>query len=172
MGKSLAVALSHNIENEVQRILHSVVENSEFLRNVVSAVRIRKGMDESSLRAHIAYSAGLSKSQSTMTGTGTVLEVLRRAGVIIEHDGKLVSATPSASAPSSQDNAAADAPSEPMIFPKFIRPNIRSSGVSIQVEVRIDCNPEDLDGLGARLKKLLDDIEGRDVAESEHDPES
>lgn len=172
LGKSLAIALSHNIEGEVQRILQSAVEDNEFLRNIVSAVRIRKGMDESSLRAHIAYSAGLSKSQSTMTGTGTVLEVLRRAGVIVEQDGKLVSATPATAGTGAQDGPTIETASDPVVYQQTIRPNVRASGVTVQIEVRVDCKPDDLDGLGGRLKKLLDDIEGRTAPDGNGGTES
>lgn len=160
-GKSLANALSHNIESEVQRILQSVVDDNDFLRNIVSSVRIRKGMDESSLRAHIAYSAGLPKSQSTMTGTGTVLEILRRAGVLVEEDGKFISATPTSSTSTAQEQSTSDSVTEQASYQTSVRPLIRASGVSVQIEVRIDCKPSDLDDLGDRLKKLLDDIEGR-----------
>lgn len=165
VGKTLANALSHNIEAEVQRILQTLVDDNDFLRNIVSSVRIRKGMDESSLRAHIAYSAGLSKSQSTMTGTGTVLEVLRRAGVLLEQDGKFVSATPISAAPSPSESTPIDSLSEQPIYQQaIVRPLVRSSGVTVQIEVRIDCKPADLGDLGERLKKLLDDIEGRSSA--------
>lgn len=168
VGKQLAAALSHDIQPEIQRILQEIVEGNDFLRNVVSSVRIRKGMEESALRAHIAYSAGLSKSQSTMTGTGTVLEVLRRAGVLSEQDGKLVATTPSQfSSAQPEHNTLADERIEPAVRRAVVRQLERASGIGVQISVRIDCKPDDLEGLGDRLRKLLDDLERTDGAQSE-----
>ena len=73
IGSKLGLALMHEVPDEVESILSGIVSEDEFLKNILAAVRIRKGMDESSLRAHIAYSAGQSKTGSTTTGTGASL---------------------------------------------------------------------------------------------------
>lgn len=77
VGKKLGLALLHTVQEDIEAILSDIVAEDEFLKNVLAAVRIRKGMDESSLRSHIAYSAGLSKNVST-AGTGSVVEAVRQ----------------------------------------------------------------------------------------------
>ena len=62
LGQKLGLALMHNVPEELESILSDIVVEDEFLKNVLAAVRIRKGMDDTSLRAHIAYSAGQSKT--------------------------------------------------------------------------------------------------------------
>ena len=73
-GRALASALEHGdqLPGEVARAWQCVVNASDFLAKAVAAVRIRKGMDEATLRAHIAYSAGEPKKGGAMTGAGAV----------------------------------------------------------------------------------------------------
>src|SRR6476661_6515787 len=94
IGSKLGIALMHNMPEEIENILADIVADNEFLKNVLAAVRIRKGMDASSLRSHIAYSAGLSKTGATTTGTGAVIELLKRSAHLKEEDGKLVVGLP------------------------------------------------------------------------------
>lgn len=71
----------HDVPDEIGTSLAGIVDEDEFLKNVLAAVRIRKGMDEASLRAHIAYSAGRSKTGATATGTGAVVELLNAQAI-------------------------------------------------------------------------------------------
>ncbi len=58
LGRELAGALDHEIETEVRRTWRQVVDETEFLHRVVTAVRIRNGMEPASLQSHVAYTAG------------------------------------------------------------------------------------------------------------------
>ena len=68
VGKQLGDALTHGIEDEIRRLWRTCVEDSEFLKNVVSAIRIRRGMEEGALRSHIAYSAGAVERRPSIQG--------------------------------------------------------------------------------------------------------
>ena len=118
IGQNLGLALMHNVPEELENILGDIVAEDEFLKNVLAAVRIRKGMDETSLRAHIAYSAGQSKTGATTTGTGAVVEFLRRSGHLDLEDGKLVVSAPT---PRSVAN---EAPVSPKVEPVSIAVNL------------------------------------------------
>jgi hypothetical protein len=162
LGKSLGDALGHNLEEEVRRILQQVVESSEFLKNVVGAIRIRRGMDEISLKAHIAYSAGQSKSQGVMTGTGTVVELLRRAGLIEETDGKWQAvAVPLVDRSESTTSAAIDLSPISRLSPAYSPAGPTS--ISLQIQVRVECTPDQLDGLGRRLRDVVAEFEATSV---------
>ncbi|WP_421423463.1 hypothetical protein [Agrobacterium rosae] len=159
-GKKLGLALMHNVPEEIETILSDIVSEDEFLKSVLAAVRIRKGMDESSLRSHIAYSAGLSKTGSTSTGTGAIVELLKRSGTLKAEDGKLVVsapvARPTSVEPSSHERT------EPVATQSVIRTIEASSPFSISIKIEVQCSPQDLDDLGLKLRKVVDDFSGRD----------
>lgn len=167
LGKKLGDAISHGLDEEVTSILHQIVEDTDFLKNVVSAVRIRRGMDEPSLKAHIAYSAGQAKSQGVMTGTGAIVELLKRSGHLEEVDGKLTAAAAQSvqqeTTPGSSAAAAATTASTGQL-PRIFYGGGGTSGTSINlsIEVRIDCKPGELDGLGSKLRELISQFENVD----------
>ena len=159
VGSKLGLALMHNVQEEVESILASIVAEDEFLKNVLAAVRIRRGMDESALRSHIAYSAGQSKTGSTSTGTGAVVELLRRSGHLNEEDGKLVVGSPlarSSGEPTSSERARDAATSAPV---RSVTQTIETnSPFSISIKIEVRCEPQDLDDLGIKLRKVVDDF--------------
>lgn len=161
VGKKLGLALMHNVPDEVETILSDIVSEDEFLKNVLAAVRIRKGMDESSLRSHIAYSAGLSKTGSTSTGTGAIVELLKRSGNLKSEDGKLVVSAPIAR-PTSVEPTPSNERGEPVTTKSVIRTVEATSPFSISIKIEVQCSPQDLDDLGLKLRKVVDDFSKRD----------
>jgi hypothetical protein len=161
VGRKLGLALMHNVPDELEAVLADIVAENEFLKNVLAAVRIRKGMDESSLRAHIAYSAGLSKTGSTTTGTGAVVDLMRRSGNLKADDGKLVVSAPIVR-PTSVETLAAQERVELVATQSVVRTIETSSPFSISIKIEIQCGPQDLDGLGLKLRKVVDDFSSQD----------
>jgi DNA-binding phage protein len=157
VGKKLGLALMHNVPEEVESILADIVAEDEFLKNVLAAVRIRKGMDETSLRSHIAYSAGLSKTGSTTTGTGAVVELLKRSGHLKAEDGKLVVSSPIARAPSNEAVPTQER-AEPARVQSVTRTIETTCPFSISIKIEVRCEPQDLDDLGLKLRKVVDDF--------------
>lgn len=154
VGSKLGLALMHNVPEEVEGILSDIVAESEFLKNVLAAVRIRKGMDISALRSHIAYSAGQSKTGSTTTGTGAVVELLKRSTQLKEEDGKLVVGSPVARL--TTDAATAEKAPAPVAAIQPIQ--IADSPFSISINIDVRCEAADLDTLGAKLRKLINEF--------------
>ncbi len=159
-GKALAAAYEYDKQDEIASTWRTLVDSNDFLQKIVAAVRIRKGMDESSLDAHVAYSAGQPKTPRALTGAGTVVDVLKVAGVLREEGGNLVAAPET-----SQQTEIVEqrlvlggsmhqdvAPSNVILSPRA------SSGVSLSIEVRVQCTPADLDGLGQKLRQVLKDF--------------
>jgi hypothetical protein len=60
LGRQLGLAIEHQQQEEISQGWRNIIGANSFLKNLISSVRIRRGMDISSLRAHVAYSAGLS----------------------------------------------------------------------------------------------------------------
>lgn len=156
-GKKLGLALMHNVLEEVEASLADIVAGNEFLKSVLAAVRIRKGMDESSLRAHIAYSAGLSKTGSTTAGTGAVVELLKRSGNLKPEDGKLVVSMPIAR-PTGVETGTSQDRIEPVTTQTVARTTETVSPFSISIKIDVQCKIEDLDDLGIKLRKMIDDF--------------
>ena len=158
IGKKLGDALGHSLDEEAKVLLRQIVDESEFLKNILGAIRIRRGMEESSLRSHIAYSAGAGKSASVTTGAGAVVELLARSGAIMEEDGKYV--VPSSPESTLVPDAAVSTPQATGRIAERILPlaTQTTSGISLSIEVKISCGPEDLGGLGEKLRKIIEDF--------------
>ena len=58
-GRALGRAYTSKITDEVDRIWKEIIAEVDFLNRMLSAVRIRNGMDRSSFINHIIYSSGL-----------------------------------------------------------------------------------------------------------------
>lgn len=63
-GRSLAHALEHEMPDEMRSCWQTVVLGNDFMSKLVTAIKIRNGMDENTLLSHIAYSAGQPKKSN------------------------------------------------------------------------------------------------------------
>jgi hypothetical protein len=163
IGAELANALDHDLPDEVSSKWRTVVETNDFLQKVVASVRIRKGMDESSLESHVAYSAGQPKTPVVATGAGAVVEILKKAGMLKEESGNLVAITPDVpSIPQTVRESLSLSDSLSNIGePEVGRIRIGSvamGGVRVTIEVNVQCTPKDLDDLGPKLRKVIQDF--------------
>lgn len=160
-GKNLGLALLHSKPEEIQNAWRGIVEENEFLSKMVSAIRIRKGMDTLNLRSHIAYSAGQPKTPSIMAGAGAVVEILSTSGLVVR-EGDTISPA---------DLPELQGPKEPEIpIPKpaqglklpdasvDVPQNIKGVSFSLHVEVRINANSSEIENLAPKLRKLIDDL--------------
>lgn len=167
-GKNLASALEHGIEERVQSILVDIVKENEFLRDVLASVRIRKGMDDSALRAHVAYSAGQPKNDRTKAGSGAVIEFLKRSGYLVSEDGNLVvtsSPLPANAEKQEHDRQTTESDSVTEKAMTYRQGSMNRSGVaspfSVSIQIEVQCKPGDLDNLGGRLRKVIEDFNNR-----------
>lgn len=58
IGRSLGRAYISKIDYELERIWKEIIAENDFLNRMVSAVRIRNGMDRTNFLNHIIYSSG------------------------------------------------------------------------------------------------------------------
>lgn len=163
LGRRLGQALTHEVEDEVSQCLSEIVSENEFLKNLVGAVRIRRGMDESSLRSHIAFSAGATKSNYTTTGTSTIIEFMKRAGHIRDEDGKIVVASPSDGRRPQETEQPAEQPTSNVSFKApntftLTSPSNAHPAIGITINIEVKCGVEELDDLGIKLRQILEDF--------------
>jgi hypothetical protein len=174
-GRALAQALDFEMPDSIATAWRSIAAENDFLRKIISAVSIRGGMEGSSLRSHVAYTAGAPNKPAALTGAGSVIDVLKAAGMLVENEsGKIF-------AKAGEQVTAPTAPTASTV-PQFISTAFQAVGsgsqtdaippatpaaqtnhpeqraglpVSVQIQVRIECTPADIPSLGSQLRELL-----------------
>lgn len=156
-GTRLARALEHDQSFGIGASWRNVVRSSHFLSNIVAAIRIRKGMDAESLRAHIVYAAGQPRSAEVMIGANTVIAILCSAELIQEHDGRFVVLESQEAVSSVGEGQSMEPGSSTSILAPSQRGAVGAVGdtrpapitVSLHIEVRVDAKVSELSDLGA-----------------------
>ena len=165
LGAELANALEHehDLTEEVAAKWRAIVDANDFLQKVIAAVRIRKSMDESSLESHVAYSAGQPKTPAVATGARTVVNILQAAGLLKEEGGNLIPTTPeprpireTVEKTLSLSDSMPRSDSGPT--QASLARSSRVGGVQLSIDVTVQCTPADLDDLGRKLRKVLQDF--------------
>ena len=177
LGKDLGKALLHGQDKEVRWNYSSIVSVSEFLKSVTNAIRIRKGMDEGSLRSHIAYSAGAMNNANTKTGSGAIIELLKVAGAIRDEDGKFVVANDGTETstrvggpnenrlivPHSGTRSAMKFHGDGVQQPTATNSVAPEASVQIKININVNCELSDLDEVGEKLQGILVSLKDQKV---------
>ena len=72
LGSDLGRAYSLNMNEEIIQIWQNAIETNEFLTRMLSAIKIRNGMERTEFVNHILYSSGSSTNNNTRTGASTI----------------------------------------------------------------------------------------------------
>ena len=166
-GRSLAVALARKDGSEVRSNWRAIVAASEFLQNVVSAVKLREGMLYPTVQAYIAHAAGQPRNKPVMNGAGAIIEILKASGMLKEEAGELVATfdeQPEDTLPEDGSPAQILEPREPALTATVSEatgvpvdaPAGTSPTISIHVQVR--CTADEIEDLAPRLKALLREL--------------
>jgi hypothetical protein len=177
LGRALARALEHQMPDEITRHWQMVLENVPFFRNLLAAVRIRRGMDLPTLQAHVAYSAGQKKSPGVMAGAAAIVEIMKAAGVIQEDGGKYIAAEDKLGSTVAVEpggiglqglapNVVITRAPSPTSFDSSVLP-LAGTGVSVQLQIKIHCTPAELDTLGEKLRTLIHQVSGASSPDKE-----
>lgn len=175
-GQQLGQALEHEMQEEIRKSWRYIVEEDEFLTKLLTAVRIRNGMDSQTLEAHIAYSAGQPKKPRFMRGARTVIDILKAAELIVEIDGKYLLKDPSevtealVAPPIKNENLRKPqiiTPQPPL--PPIDLPVEKQQGVQINIQININCTPDDVPGLGTQVKAMIQEIAGHESSDADGD---
>jgi hypothetical protein len=154
-GQALARALEHEIADEVQSQWSDIVQENDFLKKMLEAVTIRKGMERSQLEAHIAYSAGETRTTAVMTGARAVVDILKASGLVADEDGQI---TPTVSEQGAFETDVAHR--EPELMRPSISAKVRSRpGYSIVIQLNINVTPTDLEDLPSRIAEFLEALD-------------
>lgn len=177
-GRNLARALEHEEEmpDEISRLWRETVLANEFLQKLLSAVRIRKGMEPSTLQAHVVYSAGEPKKQIVMTGAGAVIDILKVASLVKEEEGgKLVVVsepigTEEQPTFARQTTRQEELAARPVAALKIPAVGI-AEGVAVAIQIQIQCSAAEIDNLAPKLRALLKELSSPGVSAQSGDGE-
>lgn len=163
-GRALALALARKDREEIRSNWRAIVGSTEFLQNVVSAVKLREGMLFPTVQAYIAHAAGQPRNKPVMTGAGAIVEILKAAGLLREEAGELVAVfdeDPMQEEPAGEEPAEDASPvqSEAGVSAVVETNGVPGTGIlPVQIHLHINCEPDEIEDLAPRLKRLLGDL--------------
>jgi hypothetical protein len=174
-GRELALALERRDKAEVRRNWRVIVSTSEFLQNVVSAVKLREGMEYTMTQAYIAHSAGQPRNKPVMIGSSTVVEILKISGLLREDEAGNLSATYVEESPENEPPMDEDFLEAPNLAinpePETRTPGAEaptnpantsanaSSNPTLNIHLHVRCAADELDDIAPKLKSLIRDFQ-------------
>ena len=159
-GRALGRAYTSKIEDEIVRIWKEIVSETDFLSRMISAVRIRNGMDRGNFLNHIIYSSGLKDTKQSRAGAGAIIDIFKNVGILNEVDGKLTvpdAAILSENAVPASQQETANSSQAGQSFPLKTSFN-PVAGSSVIINININCSIDEIDALSDKIKQLLENI--------------
>lgn len=156
-GRALAIALARKDREAVRENWRAVVGSTEFLQNVVSAVKLREGMLYPTVQAYIAHSAGQPRNKPVMTGAGAIIEILKTAGLLQEEAGELVATfeePPQADEVTSPDEPEEQSP-EVSATVEALPPASPGQAPAVSIQIQVRCTADEVEDLAPKLKRLI-----------------
>jgi hypothetical protein len=160
-GRSLALALAHQDGAGIKDNWRAIVAASEFLQNVVSAVKLREGMLYPTVQAYIAHAAGQPRNKPVMNGAGAIIEILKASGMLREEAGELVATfdqRPEVLVLEEDPPAQTSETRESVVTVGEVNGTPAGTSPSVSIHVQIRCTAEEIDDLAPRLKSLLREL--------------
>ncbi len=162
-GRDLALALARKDRDGIRANWREVAGSTEFLQNVVSAVKLREGMLYPTVQAYIAHAAGQPRNNPVMTGAGAIVDILKTAGLLREEAGELVATfdewpepeepTPPEEPAETPEEISKEPSAEVSATVEALPPAGQAPAVTIHVQVR--CTADEIEDLGPKLKALI-----------------
>lgn len=161
-GINLGRAYSLKMDDQVIRIWKNIIENDEFLSRMLSAIKIRNGMEKTSFINHILYSSGSSNNNSTRAGASTIVEIYKTAKLVEETDGKIVAIDNSdesvADVLVSTNNTALSSNSQSSTQVATLQIPRTETNRTITININIDCSVNEIDTLSEKIKTLIESL--------------
>lgn len=155
---SLGRAYTLGIQEEIQKVWRQQIEKCEFLTRMISAIRIRNGMDKTALCNHILYSAG-STTSAAKVGANTIIEIFKASGLVTEEDGKIVAVNMTEEAVIADSMERNDEVREKQVTKKITSVEKKSNTNNIiNINININASVDEIDMIGEKLKKMFDAI--------------
>jgi len=157
-GRALALALARKDRDGIRANWREVVGSTEFLQNVVSAVKLREGMLYPTVQAYIAHAAGQPRNNPVMTGAGAIVEILKTAGLLREEAGELVATFdewPEPEEPSPPEETPKEPSAEVSATVEALPSTPAGPAPAVTIHVQVRCTADEIEDLGPKLKTLI-----------------
>jgi HAMP domain-containing protein len=166
-GRELAAALARKDRAEIRNNWRAIVAASEFLQNVVSAVKLREGMLYPTVQAYIAHAAGQPRNKPVMNGAGAIIEILKAAGMLREEAGELVATFDEQPKDVLQENGSPAKTSEAgtsvlSATVGEVAPADAGTRPTVSIHVQVRCTADEIEDLAPRLKALVRELSTED----------
>ena len=158
IGRDLGRAYISKLDDEIERLWKVVVSENDFLNRMISAVRIRNGMDRSSFLNHIIYSSGQKDTKQNRTGAGAIIEIMKSVNILNETDGKLTIAETSEIEKNTNHTGVVSQSATEKTASQSFKVSSPQIGNSIVININIDCSVSDLDNLAEKINSLLNGL--------------
>jgi len=87
-GRKLAIAIGNNLDEDAAVEWRRIFMNAPAAKSLVDMLRVQKEIPSNALSGKIAAALGYAGSSAINTGVNSLIEVITKAGVIYEQDGK------------------------------------------------------------------------------------
>lgn len=163
MCKSLGRAYEYNNTEDSINIWKEIITNNDFLNRMISAIRIRNGMDRGSLINHIVYSSGMNGNPAIRAGAGAIIEILKYAGFVEEVDGKIIAKSLESLSPElTQSNKTSELDCNPTTTHNReelkVPICVNRENYKVILNINLDTNSDDLEGLADKVKKFIQNM--------------
>ena len=157
-GHTLAMALARKDREIIRANWREVVASTEFLQNVVSAVKLREGLLFPTVQAYIAHAAGQPRNNPVMTGAGAIVEILKAADLLREEAGELVATFDEW--PEAEEPAPPEVPEEQpaeisSATVEALPPVPAGLTPAVTIHVQVRCTADEIEDLAPKLKSLI-----------------
>lgn len=159
---NLGRAYTLNMVDEVKKIWAKVIDANEFLMKMLTAIKVRNGMEKTNFLSHILYSAGLT-TKGAKTGANTIIEIFKVANLVEEVDGQItacIGGTDSEEISEVGGDVPPTIATQKNVSEKNEVISIQKGSLSpyINLNINIEVKGSELDELPEKIKLLLDSI--------------
>lgn len=87
-GRAIAIALGHDLDEDIVQAWRKIILASPAMQAVLDMIQVQKTVAVDVLPAKIAATLGAPDSTMTRTGTNTLVEILKKSGLLVESEEK------------------------------------------------------------------------------------
>jgi hypothetical protein len=158
-GRMLGRAYNSKIDDEITRLWKSILFEDEFINRMITAVRVREGMDKAGFINHIIYSSGQKETSRNKAGAGALVEILKAAEIVYENDGKILinedTVDKKISNPVSTTTDSLPVRAN-AVYVETIEKN--NSAFVLNINLNISCNANEIGEVSSKLKMLIKEM--------------
>lgn len=157
-GIDLGRAYSLKMDDQIIRIWTIKIENDEFLSRMLAAIKIRNGMEKTSLINHILFSSGSSNNTNARAGANTIIEIFKCANLVGEADGNIVANEESTNKTEDISVSRSKEINSYNSVEKTIMVNDEKNIVTINLNVNLNISIDQIDEATEKIRQFIEKV--------------